>query len=297
MELGQVKAFLVLAEELHFGRAAARLHVSQPPLSRQIRQLEEEIGVELFERTSRSVRITPAGDAFRREAKEMLARKDAAVSAARNAAAQNAGSVDIGFVGASTYSFLPRLAEMLNDRLPWLTMRFHEATSVAQMEALMLDRLDIGLMRPVDGVETFESITVLRETLAVAMPIGHRLAKHRRFEIALLDNEPIIGFSPEAPYLRGLLSDVFRQGRVCPRIVQEFAQSQAVLSLVSAGFGLAVLPAGTANASFDNVAFRPLRIDDRREKDYGVELLAVWKAETRNAARLSVIELLTTFGS
>lgn len=297
MELSHIKAFLVVAEELHFGRAAQRLHVSQPPLSRQIRQLEAEVGTDLFERTSRSVRITPAGDAFRREALEIMARKDAAIAAAINASVQRSGSVRIGFVGASTYSFLPRLAELLAKRLPWLAVEFQELVSVAQLDALALDRIDVGLMRPVEGVEAYESVTVLREPFAIAIPSGHPLAQRRAFEFGLLDNQPLIGFSPESPYIRNRLSDIFRQTGARPRVIQEFGQSQAILSLVSAGLGLAIVPSGTENATFGNIVFRQPRPRQGLEFLFGVDLVAAWKPQTRNAARLNLIELIRSMST
>lgn len=297
MELNQVRAFLVLAEELHFGRAAQRLNVSQPPLSRQIRQLEEEIGTQLFERTSRSVKITPAGEAFRREAREMMARKDAAVAAALSAATQRSGSVRLGFVGASTYTFLPRLAEALARRAPWLRVDFQEATSVDQLEALAVERIDVGLMRPVEGVEAFESMIALREPLAIAIPASHPLAQRREFHVRLLDDQPLIGFSTGSPYLRHRMTDVFRQAGVRPRIIQEFAQSQAILSLVSAGLGLAVVPAGTASASFDNIVFRQPRWGRGDEGRYSIDLVGAWKPGTRNPARATLIELMRSLAS
>lgn len=292
MELSQIRAFLVLSEELHFGRAAQRLNISQPPLSRQIRQLEEEIGVDLFERTSRSVRITPAGDAFRREAKDIIVRKDAAVAAALNASSRRTGLVRIGFVGASTYSFLPRLAEAVSQQLPWLGVEFQEATSVVQIETLALGRIDVGIMRPVEGVEALQSSVVLQEPFAVALPVGHPLARKREFEFAHLDDQPLIGFSAESPYIRNRLLEIFRHADVRPRVIQEFAQSQAILSLVSAGLGLAVVPSSAANASFGNIVFRKIRLRRLDDKLLRADLVAVWKPETRNDARAFLLDLV-----
>ncbi|WP_266064869.1 LysR family transcriptional regulator [Brucella intermedia] len=295
MEFDQLRKFVMLADELHFGRAAKRLHISQPPLSRHIKLLEEEVGVPLFERTSRNVKIMPAGQAFLKEAREALARHDAAIAAAVNASKQPSGSISIGFVGASTYAFLPRLARALNDRLPWLSVKFHELTSVTQLEALELNRMDIGLMRPVDGVEGYERLVVMQEPLVAALPMAHRLAQRRRIELPMLNDEAIIGFSRESPYLQALLRDLFKRAGVKPHVVQELPQSQAILSLVSAGLGLAVLPSGTSNASFDDVVFRSLRLDVRQTQDYGVDLVAVWKRETNNRSRSAVLDLLNEF--
>ncbi len=292
MEFSQVRAFLVLAEELHFGKAAARLHMSQPPLSRQIRMLEDEIGVALFERTSRTVSITPAGEAFRKEAREIVAKKDAAILAAINASSHPTGSLSIGFVGAATYAFLPRLAAALKERLPWLTVRFQEATSVAQLDALSLERLDIGLMRPVDGIEAFHKRTVSREPLMLAIPLSHPLAQRRRIDLSQIDGQPLVTFSDESPYLKSLLKNLFREAGIRPVVVQEFAQSQAILSLVSAGLGLAVVPGGTASASLDNVVFRPLRLDRHDGPSPSIDLIAIWNNDTENASLASVLKII-----
>lgn len=297
MEFAQIRAFLILAEELHFGRAAARLHMSQPPLSRQIKMLEDEIGVLLFERTSRTVAITPAGVAFRKEAKEIVARKDAAVTAAVNASSRPTGSISIGFVGASTYAFLPRLAAALNKRLPWLTVQFREATSVVQIEAITLGRLDIGLMRPVDGIEAFQKMTVSREPLMVAVPLAHPLAQNRRIDLSQIDAQHLITFSDDSPYLKSLLRRLFKEAGIQPVVVQEFGQSQAILSLVSAGLGVAVVPGGTASASLDNVVFRTLRLDRHTGPFPSVDLVAAWRKQTDNDARSTVLEVIKDLSS
>ncbi len=294
MDLGQLQAFVVVAEELHFGKAAARLHISQPPLSRAIKMLEEEMGIVLFERTSRRVSITPAGKVFRERAREILAKLDSAVAEAVHATSKSSGNITIGFVGASTYAFLPRLAEALNERLPWLSVNFVEATSLIQLDQLALDRLDIGLMRPVEGTEAFERMTVMREPLMLAAPLSHKLARRSRIDIHSLNDERLISFSTESPYLRAILRDLFTTVGVRPNVFQEFAQSQAILSLVSAGLGVAVVPGGTSSASFDNVVFRPLRVDGRRHPELNVDLVAVWKKESRNPAREAVLDLLST---
>ncbi|GGA83193.1 hypothetical protein GCM10011491_08290 [Brucella endophytica] len=213
-------------------------------------------------------------------------------TAAITASRQPAGFVSIGFVGAAAYAFLPRLAKAFNDRLPWLTVRFQEAMSLAQLQFLSLDRLDIGLMRPVEGVEAFEKMSVLREPLVAAIPITHKLAQRRRIDLKLFDNEPFIMFSPESPYSRALLNGLFREAGIRPRFVQEFVQSQPIVSLVSAGLGLAIVPAGIANASFDNVVFRPLRFEPLRGTEPRFDIVAVWQTQSSNPARTAVIEVM-----
>ena len=293
MELSEIKAFLAVAEELHFGRAAVRLNISQPPLSRTIRSLEEKEGAELFQRTSRAVRITPAGEALRREALEIVAKVDKALTAARNASSLSEGNVSIGFVGAATYSFLPRLAPLLRDKAPGLSVRFIEAVSNTQIELLRMSRLDLALLRPVDGTQSFANMVVERESLALAIPIDHPLARRQRPRLGMLDDQPFIGFSSEASYLRGLVANTLRSAGVRPNVIQEFAQSHAILSLVSAGVGVALVPEKTAQACFDNVVFRSLHpTEDPFRRNEGVDLLAMWDVSSTNPALQLVLRVL-----
>ncbi|MDQ4061053.1 MAG: LysR family transcriptional regulator [Pseudomonadota bacterium] len=291
-ELAQLRSFVAVATELHFGRAAKRLNMTQPPLSRQIQLLELDLGVQLLTRTSRSVQLTPAGRAFLVEARSLLQQSEAAVQVARRAANAHGGAVTVGFIGATTYGFLPRLVTKAGAELPNIEVTFKEMSASEQIQALELGRIDLGLIRPPPDLRRIVSACVMRENLALALPLQHPLAKRRRPQLQQIDGEPFIMYSADARYLNGLLTQLFRAANIQPRYVQHMSHSQAILSLVSTGMGLAIVPEETRNACFDNVIFRPLPLG----ADVTVELHAIWRPDSRNPALPAFRELLQRCG-
>jgi DNA-binding transcriptional LysR family regulator len=288
LDLSHVRCFVTAATELHFGRAAQRLNMTQPPLSRQIQLLEQELGVPLFVRGHRRVELTPAGRAFLSEARDLLQQSEAAAQTARRAAQANAGAITIGFVGASTYGFLPRLVASLSAELPDLEVTFRELSSKAQLEALAVNGIDLGLIRPVPVSAAYGSACVHRDSLALALPLQHPLAGRRRPDLAQIDGEPFIMYSLEGGYLHEIISSALARASVRPRIVQQMSHTQAILSLVSTGMGLAIVPEETKNACFDNVVFRPVALGN----GVAVELHAVWRRDSRNPALTALRALL-----
>jgi len=288
LDLTHVRSFIALAEELHFGQAARRLNMTQPPLSRQIRLLEEELGVRLFDRNSHAVALAAAGRAFLPEARALLAASEAAAAAARRAArTRSGGSVTLGFIGASTYAYLPRLVARARAELPDTELLLKEMSGAAQVEALTLGRIDLGLVRPLGGASPLMASCVMREELALAIPLGHRLAGRRRAPLRELEGEPFITYSAEGPYMRALLSNAFQAAGVRPKVVQAVSQAQTILSLVSAGLGLAIVPGEVRAASFDNVAFRAIDAFPAPS----AELHAIWRPEDRNPVLAPLREL------
>jgi DNA-binding transcriptional LysR family regulator len=287
-ELSQLRSFVAVATELHFGRAAKRLNMTQPPLTRQIQLLERELDVQLFTRTSRSVQLTQAGRAFLAEAQLLLQQSETAVQVARRAAQTHKGAITVGFIGAATYGYLPRLVTRVEAELPNLDVTFKEMPSAVQVEALAFSRIDIGLVRPLPAQRDVRSVCVMRENLALALPLAHPLAVRRRPQLSQLDGEPFVMYSPEGRYLHDLLTSAFRSAGIQPRYIQQMSHAQAILSLVSTGIGIAIVPEETRNACFDNVVFRPI--------DLGVgmtaELHAIWRNENRNTALPLFRELL-----
>lgn len=288
LELSQLRSFVAVAEELHFGRAAKRLNMTQPPLTRQIQLLERDVGVQLFVRTSRSVQLTPAGRVFLAEAQGLLQQSEAAVQVARRAAQTNKGAMTVGFIGAATYSFLPRLAAKAQAELPNLDLTFQEMASTTQLEALALGRIDLGLVRPLPARRDVQSACVMRENLALALPLTHPLAGRRRPDLKQLDGEAFIMYSAEGRYLHDMLTKAFQSAGVQPRYVQQMSHAQAILSLVSTGLGVAIVPEHTRNACFDNVVFRPIQLG----ADVQAELHAIWRAGNRNRALPTLRDLL-----
>jgi DNA-binding transcriptional LysR family regulator len=278
LDMAHVRSFIVLASELNFSRAARRLNITQPPLSRQIRLLEEQLDVTLFERSSRRVALTPAGLAFLHEAQKLLAQGEAAMTAARRAARGSAGSVRVAFVGAATYTFLPEFITRARTMAPQIELELVQMETAEQLKAINDGQIDLGFSRPLAGQHRLDSFCVAREAMILAIPRTHLLAVHRRLRPDMLNGEPFIMFSPQARYLHDMLTLLIAEHRMEPRIVQSMTHSQAILSLVSAGIGLAIVPAGTQNACSSDVIFRPL---DLRE-DRVAELHMIWSADNRN---------------
>ncbi|MES5487853.1 LysR family transcriptional regulator [Bradyrhizobium sp. INPA03-11B] len=287
IDFGQMRAFVAVADELNFGRAARRLNMTQPPLSRQIQLLESALHVKLLERTSRSVSLTAAGRAFLSEARMLLQQREHAIKAAREAASSTGGTLSIGFVGATTYGYLPWLATRVRDELPNVEITFQELTSRQQLDALRSGRIDLGLVRPIETEEPVRSASVFREGVALALPLNHPLAVRRRPELSHLEGQAFIMYSPDGPYMRSLLTSSFDANGIRPRVVQSMSQAQAILSLVSAGLGLAIVPEETRNACFDNVVFRPIKLGP----SVFAELHAIWRSDNRNTALPRLREL------
>ncbi|MBD8652842.1 LysR family transcriptional regulator [Rhizobium sp. CFBP 13726] len=278
LDMVQVKSFVAVASELNFSRAARQLNMTQPPLSRQIRLLEQQLDVTLFERNSRRVTLTPAGLAFLAEAQKLLAQGDAAIKATRRAARGSAGSIRIAFVGAATYGFLPHFISAARTLTPQIELDLVQMETAEQLQAINRGDVDLGFSRPLSGAHQLQSLCVVQEPMMLAIPRAHPLASRRRPPLETLNGEPIIMFSPQARYLHEKLAALMTDNNITPHIVQSMTHSQAILSLVSAGIGLAIVPAATRNACFDNVVFRPL---DLRQECIA-ELHAIWSSENRN---------------
>lgn len=280
-ELSQLRCFVAVAEELHFGQAAARLNMTQPPLSRQIQLLESVLDVRLLERSSRSVRLTPAGRAFLAEARRLLRLADGAALTVRRVARGEAGMITLGFTAGVTYSFLPRLVAFMAAEMPDIDLVLKELRTVEQMEALAAGRIDAGLVRlPIDrrGVEL---MCVMREPLLLAVPQDHALATGREPRIKDVDQQPFIMYSlTEGGYFYHLVADLLRSAEVVPRHVQYIGQVHTILALVSAGMGIALVPRSAQNLGFAGVAFRPIRL----KPETLAELFMVWRRGNENPA-------------
>jgi DNA-binding transcriptional LysR family regulator len=286
-ELGQLRCFVAVAEELHFGRAAARLNLTQPPLSRQIQLLEHGLEVRLFDRTSRSVVLTRAGQSFLPEARRLLRFAEAAALAARRTARGDAGSITLGFTAASGYEFLPQLITLFRAANPDIDLVLREMVSADQVEALTAGRIDVGLIRPPFDRREFESFCAVREPLVLAAPVGHRLASSKQVALTDLDREPFITYSPyEARYFYDLLATALGEAGVQPQFVQFISQVHSILGLVKAGLGLALVPQAAANLRFDGVVLRPIKTSR------SVELHMAWRRSNTNPAVDTLTQLL-----
>lgn len=265
LDQSQLRSFAVLARLRHFGRAAQQLHITQPALTRRIQMLEADLGVALFRREGRSVDLTPAGAAFLPEVEAILARMEGARRAAQKAAGTLAGTVSIGFDGAASYTLIPHLVDRTAAAWPQVTLDFIEMSSVDQMQEIHFHRLDLGFVRPLPSTLDIVLESVFAEPLALAVPLGHRLAGRRRIAVADLDGEPFVAYSERGLYLRDLIDAELKAAGVRPRVVQRMSRTHSILALVSTGMGVAIVPAGSSAATFDNILFKRLPIAARAE--------------------------------
>ena len=195
-DLKQLQCFVAVGEELHFGRAAKRMYMTQPPLSRHIQLLEHELQIQLLVRTNRSVKLTLAGSAFLKEARQLLALAENAASSAQRIAAGKSGLLNLGFTGGSSYSFLPRMLASTNASLNNIDIVLHEMMTRNLVEALHAHAMDISLLRLTSPPNDLEFACVAREPLMLAVPSGHRLATGRMPTLKDIAAEPFITFHP-----------------------------------------------------------------------------------------------------
>jgi DNA-binding transcriptional LysR family regulator len=261
MELRHLRYFITVAEELHFGRAAEKLHISQPPLSMQIRSLEEELGVTLLRRTQRHVELTQSGHAFLQEVRQILARLEQAVLTTRRASRGEIGELMVGFISVADYNVLPAVLREFRQRFPQVNLTLRESTTDAQIRDLLGSRIDVGFVLPPIDEPALESVCIVREPLVVALPDRHPLAdRPGKLALGKLRDAPFILFPrPMAP---GLYDDVVsfcRAAGFSPRVEQEAVQMQTIVSLVSAQLGVALIPASLTNLRRTGVTYKALR--------------------------------------
>ena len=259
MELRQLRYFVAVAEELHFGHAAARLHMSQPPLSSQVRRLERELGLDLLRRSTRRVSLTPAGEHFYRRTVALLTELDRAVEEAQEADAGRRGMLRIGFVSSANFTVLPTAIRQFREDRPGVELTLMPLTSSEQIEALHEGAVDIGLVRlPALGTG-LRLETVFTETLIAVVPRGHQLAGRDEIEPEDLVAEPMVLF----PYrlMPGFVGQVLQMfdavgGR--PNIVQQAIHHETALGLVAAGVGISILPASAERIATTDVRCIPI---------------------------------------
>jgi DNA-binding transcriptional LysR family regulator len=259
MELRHLRYFRMVATELHFGRAAEKLHIAQPPLSKQIQQLEIELGFDLFSRTKRSVALTPAGEVFLVEVEGIFKNLDRAIDIGRKTSRGELGQISIGFVGSATYNILPLMLQKFRDRYPYVQIELHELTTDRQLIWLREGKIDIGLIRPpiVDLDVTVE--IVFEESLIVALPATHQLATVESVDLTALATAPFILFPRQlAPGLYDPIITICRAAGFSPIVVQECIQIQTIISLVSANMGVSIVPKSTQDIQRQGVVYKPI---------------------------------------
>ena len=260
LELRHLRYFIAVATELHFGRAAEKLHIAQPPLSHQIRQLETELGFELFTRTKRSVMLTPAGQAFLIQVNQIFQQLEQAIEIGRKTSRGELGQISIGFVGSATYNILPVMLQQFRDRYPEVQIELHELTTDRQLIWLREGKIDVGLMRPPISEPDVTSEIVFEEALIVALPANHPLATVDSIDLRLLAREPFILFPRQlAPGLYDPIITICQAAGFSPVVVQECIQMQTTISLVSANLGVSIVPESIQQVQRSGVVYKPIQ--------------------------------------
>ncbi|WP_380280847.1 LysR family transcriptional regulator [Kitasatospora purpeofusca] len=291
LPLPQLHAFAVLAEELHFGHAAARLGIAQPPLSQQIARLEARVGHRLFVRAPGRIALTPAGRELLPAARRALADLADGLAAARAVGSGRAGRLRIGFSASLALTVLPGLLGTFRARYPDVDLDLREMTTAPQLAALHEGTIDIGLLRepPDAGAGPLGFRTVLTEPFVAVLPAGHPLAAQRTVDVAQLADSPFVLLPrPVGPQLYDRIAELCGAAGFAPRIVQHAVEWQTVCALVGAGLGVSLAPAGIRRLGLREVAFRPVEPRTARTR-----VAVAWRREDRSPL---VANLLAAIG-
>jgi DNA-binding transcriptional LysR family regulator len=291
LELRQLRYFLTVAEELHFGRAAARLHMTQPPLSQTIAALEETLGAPLFLRNRRQVTLTSAGSALLPEARRLLDSAAGLPELVRRAAAGESGRLALSFVTPADYSVLPPLLRDYSAAYPNVQLLLQEATTDVQVDDLLHERIDAGLLIPPLSEKAqvqLDYMKVLEESLVVCAPVGVLPAGDAPVDLKTLRQLPLIIFPRKsAPALYDAILSCFHEAGLSPDVKQEAIQMQTIVSLVSAGMGLALVPQSVSNLMRPGVEYRALAGPTPL-----VELGLAWRRDNASPVLRGFLELL-----
>lgn len=279
MELRQIEYFTVVAEELHFGRAAMRLQMTQPPLSQQILQLERELGVKLFERSKRHVKLTNAGKVFLQEVRHVLTQLEQAKVAALRAQMGMLGRLVLGFVGSAIFDILPIIVRGFQEKFPNVDLVFREMPTPMQIEAFHSKDIDIGFIRTPVIDPLLSLLSVHQETCIAVVPKLHPLAQHASISMGDLSTERFILVEREVwpSWYDDILSKC-RDAGFSPFIRQEVKEIQTVVGLVAAGLGISVVPRSTANLHARDVVY----VNIEGEAPH-VEMSIAWRTDDNSA--------------
>lgn len=259
MDLRHLRYFVAVAEELHFGHAAERLHIAQPPLSQQIKQLETEMGVTLLSRTKRHVELTPAGATFLDEARKTLAQADQSVVSARRAHQVDAGQLLLGFIDSAVYFYLPYLLSAFQRVQPDVHIALRGMTSGQQLEALEAGTIQVGILRPMRAGPRVVFEEISRERLVVAMYRDHRLAGEPAVTLEALQGERFVFFRRElATGVHDHMMGMFKKAGYAPNIVQEAEEARTLIGLVAARVGLFLTTESLWGWGGDDVVYKPI---------------------------------------
>lgn len=287
MELRQLTYFIAVAEERHFGRAAKRLHIAQPPLSQQIRQFEEQLGVKLFDRTTRRVDLTAAGALMLERGRSILNDVEALQADVYQVGQGATGVLHVGFSGASTYSVMPRIVRAAGTAYPGLTLDLHGEMLTPAMERGLLEHtLDAAILRPPVSSPEIDFRIINREPLVVALPAHSPLASDRPLSMVELTEQRFVTYTPESVMYR-MTADLCREAGFQHRVSQMAQETSTILSFVAAGGGVALMPASVRSVQLRGVRYREL------EDSPHAELAVAWRREDRSVLLSNFIQLVT----
>ena len=274
MELRQLRYFVTVAEELHFGKAAERLQITQPALSKQIRVLETELETELFIRTKRTVKLTKAGEVFFIQARQLLQQSEEAIKLTKRTALGEVGRLTIGFTATATYTVLPELIRRFRSRYPQVEVEMLEISTEAQVTAINKGEIDLGFLHPPIDSRGLELYPLLSEEFVAVLPKNHPLTAKESLSLVDLKQESfILHPRTEGPFLYDGFLKLCRQAGFEPQIVQEVNSHQSRICLVAAGMGITFIPAGLQKAIAQDLVCIPM--SDLPSK---LELAAVWRS-------------------
>ncbi|MEN2472164.1 LysR substrate-binding domain-containing protein [Burkholderia sp. GS2Y] len=292
MDLRQMKYFLAVAEERSFGRAAERLHMAQPPLTRQIRAIEASLGVRLFVRGPKGVELTEAGKALLEEVPNILAMARRAEEKVQSASLGLAGRLDIGIFGSSVLNVIPLLLKRFHDQRPDVKLSLHSLTKVEQLDALRERRILVGFNRLVPSESDIDVEVVLREKLVVGLNEQHPLCAKDEISIRDMDNEPMILYpNVSLPGLMESVCSAFRREESRIRIEQMVEDVLTCVALVSAGFGLCITTQSATNLRLPGIVYRPLK--SRYLSD--IELSCMYRHEDPSPVLSAFLDVVREF--
>ncbi|WP_245409957.1 LysR family transcriptional regulator [Pararhizobium haloflavum] len=289
METRLLKSFVCLAEELHFSRAAERLNIAQPALSRQIKLLEERLGVMLVRRTKRSVALTPAGIIFKTRCHRLLDELEDARQEAQRVAAGQEGRLAVSFLHSSTYGIMPHLLRAFRTAHPRAVLELYEMTITDQLHALREGKVDVGLIRPPVADETIRTRFLGAQRFIIALPQSHPLAGNTNLSLHALRNDPFISFTERhSPLFYARIVAMCETAGFVPRVAQHATQIHTIVGLVSAGMGVSILPEVAKNLSLSNVSFAEIT-----DKPPSVEMCLGWRSDNASPILDSFVEICT----
>ena len=287
MHTEYLRYFVAVAEELHFGRAAARLSMSQQPLSRQIQRLESEVGVRLFERTTRRVTLTPAGEVFLEETRKTLDALDKAVGAARQAERGEVGTLRVGYTATALYNLLPEVVRSFGESFPGVRLDLAEMGSAELEAAILAGDVQAAFLYGFAGGPGVESVVLRDERIVVALPEGHPLAGRDAVSLRELAGEPFV-FYPRhrGPGLYDRIIGFCREAGFSPDVVQEAAHEHTVIGLVASWVGVALVFDCMRKLGRSGVVYRPIA-----DVDASVELGLLWRADDPSPSLRAFVDL------